>query len=158
MKKVLFICMGNICRSAMAEGILRHKIAEQSLDLFVDSAGTHHYHNGEQYDRRARAELIKHGIDVADLRSRRVTAEDFTTFDWIFAADTANLRDLKAEFGDLTDKVQLMTAYSTDYYQQSVPDPYYGGDSGFTHVYELLDESISAWLLTTEDGQLLSLQ
>lgn len=150
MKKVLFICMGNICRSAMAEGILREKIRQRQLPIMVDSAGTHSYHNGQQYDRRARAELAKHGIDVDDLRSRRVCADDFAQFDYLFAADTANLGNLSGEFGLIADSVKLMTAFSTAYQQQDVPDPYYGGDAGFTHVYEMLDESIEAWL--TSEG------
>lgn len=151
MKHILFICMGNICRSAMAEGILRDKIQRHNLPLVVDSAGTHGYHNGEQYDHRARAELKKHGINVDDLHSRRVTAADFERFDVLFAADDMNLRDLHAEFGAAADKVQLMTAYSERYAGQGVPDPYYGGDEGFTHVYEMLNESIDRWLKTVVD-------
>lgn len=146
MKKVLFICMGNICRSAMAEGILREKIQQLGLPLTVDSAGTHSYHNGSQYDPRARAELKKHGIDIDDLRSRRITAADFTEFDYLFAADTANLNDLHNEFGDSSQAVQLMTTYSQRFQGDNVPDPYYGGDAGFAHVYEMLCESIDAWL------------
>lgn len=146
MKKVLFICMGNICRSAMAEGILREKIRQKNLPVSVDSAGTHSYHQGNPYDSRARAELAKHNINVGDLRSRRVQQQDFDDFDVIFAADQANLRDLSADFGTQADKVMLMTAFSKDYHQQNVPDPYYGNHQGFTHVYQMLDESIDAWL------------
>lgn len=146
MKNILFICMGNICRSAMAEGILRDKIQRHNLPLTVDSAGTHSYHNGEKYDSRARAELKKQGVNVDDLRSRRVSADDFKRFDALFVADKMNLRDLRAEFGEITDKVQLMTKYSDQYQGQEIPDPYYGGEEGFAHVYAMLDESISAWL------------
>ncbi len=146
MTKVLFICMGNICRSAMAEGILRHKIQENHLPITVDSAGTHSYHNGGKYDARARAELAKHNIDVEDLRSRRIKQSDFSEFDVIFAADQHNLQDLRAEFGQLADKVQLMTAFSKQFKGENIPDPYYGGDAGFAHVYEMLDEAIGEWI------------
>ncbi len=146
MKKVLFICTGNICRSAMAEGILRDKIAKYGLPLSVDSAGTHSYHNGEPYDSRACDELRKHHIEVEDLRSRRIRESDFDEFDVLLAADYSNLRDLRDEFGKCADKVKLMTHYCLPHQDEAVPDPYYGGKEGFAAVYRLLEESIDAWL------------
>ncbi len=146
MKKVLFVCMGNICRSAMAEGILRHKIQQHNLPITVDSAGTHSYHNGGKYDSRARAELAKHNIDVEDLRSRRIKESDFSKFDIIFAADQHNLRDLSSEFRELANNVKLMTEFSKEFQGQNIPDPYYGNGQGFIHVYQMLDESINEWL------------
>lgn len=146
MKKVLFICMGNICRSSMAEGILRDRIEKQGLALLVDSAGTHGYHQGKPYDQRAREELAKQDINVDDLRSRQVSAADFDTFDVIFAADQSNITDLAAGFGEKANKVKLMTAYSEQYFGLDVPDPYYGDSEGFAKVYEMLAESIDTWL------------
>ncbi len=146
MKKVLFICKGNICRSSMAEGILRDKIAKYGLPLSVDSAGTHTYHNGEPYDSRARNELRNHRINIEDLRSRRIRESDFDDFDVLLAADHANLRDLHDEFGERADKVKLMTHYCLPHRDEAVPDPYYGGKEGFATVYQLLEESIEAWL------------
>ncbi|PID63708.1 MAG: protein-tyrosine-phosphatase [Gammaproteobacteria bacterium] len=146
MKKVLFVCMGNICRSAMAEGILQEKIQVYGLPLSVDSAGTHSYHNGEPYDPRARAELASRGINVDELRSRRIRETDFRDFDVILVADHSNLRHLREEFGDLADKAQLITHFSPVYQEQDVPDPYYGGKEGFADVYKMLDKSIDAWL------------
>lgn len=148
MKKVLFVCMGNICRSAMAEGLLRHKIEQRGLDIAVDSAGTHGYHVGSTYDSRARAELAKHGIYVDDLRSRQIQVTDFEDFDVIFAADGNNLSDLSQQFGEAVNHVERMTAYSQRFCGQDVPDPYYGGDEGFAQVYEMLEESIDSWLET----------
>lgn len=152
MKKVLFVCMGNICRSSMAEGLLRDKIRQRHLPLVVDSAGTHRYHQGEKYDRRAREVLATKGIDVEDLRSRPIACQDFSEFDTIFAADEHNIAVLQQQFGVLADKVMLMTAFSHRYANQPIPDPYYGGDDGFSLVYDMLDESIEAWLAVEDDG------
>ncbi len=130
----------------MAEGILRDKIEKYGLPLQVDSAGTHAYHNGEPYDSRALEELRKHHINADDLRSRRIRESDFDDFDVLFAADCANLRNLKEEFGERAEKVVLMTNYSQVHRDEEVPDPYYGGKEGFASVYKMLDESIDAWL------------
>lgn len=148
MKKVLFVCMGNICRSAMAEGLLRDKVEQRGLAVTVDSAGTHGYHVGNAYDLRARAELAKHNISVEDLRSRQIQAADFEAFDVVFVADDDNLADLSRQFGNVGKHVVKMTAYSERYFNLNVPDPYYGGDEGFAEVYKMLDESIDAWLKT----------
>lgn len=151
MKKVLFICMGNICRSSMAEGILREKIRQRHLPLSVDSAGTHDYHHGNRYDARARATLREHHIDVEDLRSRPVCAEDFQQFDTLFAADRSNIEHLAAKYGDNANRVELMTAYSPENPNEDVPDPYYGGEEGFHQVYVMLDAAIEGWLATLNE-------
>lgn len=145
-KHILFVCMGNICRSAMAEGILLKKIETYRLPLSVDSAGTHGYHAGGEYDPRSKHELSRHGIVVNHLRSRRIVDSDFAQFDKIFAADTQNIKDLKNEFGHLAKKVELMSSYAKRHHNQNVPDPYYGDEKDFAAVYALLDEIIDDWL------------
>lgn len=150
MQKVLFVCMGNICRSAMAEGILLNKVRQHNLQLEVDSAGTHGFHNGKKYDERARAELKCHDIDIEAHRSRQVEKDDLINFDVIFVADRSNLRNLRSKYGKLANKVKLMTAFSKKYRNEEIPDPYYGGEEGFRHVYRMLNESINAWLYVEE--------
>ena len=93
---ILFVCLGNICRSPLAEGVLRTVLAEQSKDLAIDSAGTGGWHAGEEPDRRSIAVAAKHGVDISGQRARKVLAQDFTRFDLILGMDRANVRDLKA--------------------------------------------------------------
>ena len=94
MKKVLFVCLGNICRSAMAEGILQHKIEERGLNMEVDSAGTSNYHIGEAPDKRMQAKAIEYGINISDQRGRQFTVEDFDSFDYIFAMHNSNHQNI----------------------------------------------------------------
>lgn len=145
--KVLFVCTGNICRSAMADGILRQLIADKQLPISVDSAGTHGYHVGERYDPRTLQTLKAHGIDASDLRSRQLTEADFSRFDSIFIADDANYQAIVERFGKANaEKTTPMTAFSTNYQGQAVPDPYYGNDEGFENVYNMLVDSINGFL------------
>ena len=147
---VLFVCMGNICRSPTAEGVFRHH-AEQSgvVDrLHIDSAGTHAYHVGNPPDRRASAAAERRGISLGDIRARRVSDEDFERFDYIIAMDLDNVEDLKDQAApEHHSKVKLFLEFSSGR-EREVPDPYYGGASGFERVLDLVEEA-SRGLLET---------
>jgi protein-tyrosine phosphatase len=144
--KILMVCLGNICRSPMAEGILRHRAQEAGLDLSTDSAGTSGYHIGEAPDHRATRALQGHGIDISDLRARQFTSSDFQRFDLIFAMDTSNLDDMLelASTDALAAKAKLVMDLVPENALRSVPDPYYGGHEGFEQVYHMLDEACIA--------------
>lgn len=146
--KVLMVCLGNICRSPLAEGILQHKALERGVEMEVDSAGTSGYHEGELPDPRSMEVAKKHGIDLSNQRSRLFIAEDFDRFDRIFVMDTSNRRNVAALARNDYDlaKVELMLNVSHPEMDMSVPDPYYGGDSGFDNVYGLLDEACDRFL------------
>lgn len=136
--------MGNICRSPMAEGVFLHilKREHREHDFVVDSAGTHGYHAGEFADSRMRMHATKRGYTL-ESRSRRVTREDYETFDLIVAMDDANYDDLreKANSVDEKNKIVRMTDYCTKHQATHIPDPYYGGERGFEYVIDLLEDA-----------------
>jgi protein-tyrosine phosphatase len=141
--KVLFVCMGNICRSPTAEGVFRHIASEAGLidRLTVDSAGTHAYHTGEPPDRRARVAAERRGYSLDQIRARRVRDSDFEEFDLILAMDRDNLANLKAASEDTHHgKIRLFLDYSSGP-EDEVPDPYYGGVVGFERVLDLIEEA-----------------
>lgn len=141
MTKVLMVCLGNICRSPLAEGILRSKINPQHV--FVDSAGTGAWHSGELPDKRSIAIARKYGIDLTDQRARLFLVEDFDRFDHIYVMDQSNYKNVcrLAPNEEAIGKVQLILNESHPNQNREVPDPYYGGDSGFDHVFQMLDEA-----------------
>ena len=146
---VLFICMGNICRSPTAEGVFRHLVQQEGHDNWIttDSAGTHAYHIGEQPDRRAQQIARSRGIDLSDLRGRKAIKSDFEVFDYVLAMDDDNYQILESMCpSGFEDKLSLFLDFSKDYSETQVPDPYYGGDQGFEHVFDLV-ESASLGLL-----------
>ena len=147
--RILFVCMGNICRSPAAEGIFQAKARAAGMDgtLFCDSAGTIGYHSGERADARMRAAAAGRGYDLAS-RARRVQPSDFDAFDLILAMDHVNLRDLEAMALKHPGKAQLglMCRYATHHDDTEVPDPYYGGEQGFEHVLDLLEDACGGLL------------
>ncbi len=147
---VLFVCMGNICRSPTAEGVFRHFVNEAGLadQIETDSAGTHAYHVGEPADRRASAAAERRGVSLDEIRARRVCDDDFERFDYILAMDENNQVHLLDRAPDEhRAKVQLFLNYAS-VSETEVPDPYYGGAAGFEHVLDLVEEA-SRGLLET---------
>jgi protein-tyrosine phosphatase len=137
--KILMVCLGNICRSPLAEGILKSKLPK---DIFtVDSAGTSNYHINELPDRRSIEVAKKHTIDITKQRGRQFTSEDFDTFDLIYAMDTSNYKNIikLARNPEDISKVRFILDEILNYNLKDVTDPYYGGENGFDAVYEMLD-------------------
>lgn len=141
--KILFVCLGNICRSPMAEGLMKSKIENRSLqNLAVDSAGTSNYHIGESPDKRMTETAAMHGIYLSS-RARQFKQKDFDEFDCIIPMDQSNKNNiLKLARNDKDkNKVILMREYDEKSKGSDVPDPYFGGQKGFEEVYEILDRS-----------------
>ena len=133
--KILMVCLGNICRSPLAEGIMRSKL---TTDYYIDSAGTGGWHAGESPDKRSIQTAQNHGIDISKQRARKFSITDFDTFDVIFVMDQSNYKDVinLAPNEAAKSKVQLLLDNSKE-----VPDPYYGLQNGFDMVYDMLDEA-----------------
>ena len=145
---VLFICMGNICRSPTAEGVFRHLVQQAQLADFIkiDSAGTHAYHVGEPPDRRASEAALRRGVAMSDIRARRVSDTDFDEFDFIIAMDRANVKALEERAPEEHHgKIRLFLEYST-LTESEVPDPYYGGTAGFEKVLDLVEDAAQGLL------------
>ena len=149
MKKILFVCLGNICRSPMAEGVMRRLVEEAGLEkeFMIDSAGTSGYHQGDLPDSRMRAHASRRGYNLTH-HSRRVRTEDFYDFDLIIGMDDQNIANLqeRAPSTEAAQKIHRMTEYNTRISADHVPDPYYGGSSGFEHVIDLLEDACSGLL------------
>lgn len=146
MPSVLFVCMGNICRSPMAEGIFRREVAKAGLadHIHIDSAGTHSYHIGEPPDPRAQSAIRRRGVDISGLRGRQVAEADFERFDYILAMDLTNLAILKRNApAHAQDKIRLLLSFSSKYPDQEVPDPYYGGPGGFEENLDMIEDAVA---------------
>ncbi len=146
---ILFVCMGNICRSPMAHGVFQSLVEKHSLKeiIGVDSAGTYAYHTGDPPDPRARAVAAQRGYSLENLRARKVRTQDFTAFDLIFAMDRQNYEDLLAHCPETRkDKVRLLLDFARRTEREEVPDPYYGGRDGFETVLDLIEDACSGLL------------
>ena len=142
-QKILFVCLGNICRSAVAEGILLHLIEKNKVDLLVDSAGTSNYHIGEAPDKRTILNAKKHQIDLSSLRARQFQLSDFENFDKIYVMDKSNLSNVLRLTNEPKHhaKVDLLLNLIHPGQNLEVPDPYYGGEQGFEDVFQIVYQS-----------------
>lgn len=158
MIKVLFVCMGNICRSPTAHGVMQYKVDDQGLHdrIYVDSAGTHAYHVGEKPDARSRAKAMSMGVDMEFIQARKISILDHDEFDYILAMDNDNLELIKyyAPQNARAD-VRLFLGFANQSglcKERVVPDPYYGGDAGFDHVFSLVDHGCDALITHITNG------
>ncbi|MDG2208639.1 MAG: low molecular weight phosphotyrosine protein phosphatase [Flavobacteriales bacterium] len=139
MKHVLVVCLGNICRSPIGEGLIRHHAGIAGLSLQVDSAGTSGLHAHEPPDIRSQEVMLQHKLDIGNQRSRQLTTQDLNLFDVILVMDHENLKEAQALGSGDADIKLFVTG-------QNVPDPYYGGEQGFKQVYEMLDRAAEEWV------------
>ncbi|KZK84823.1 Low molecular weight protein-tyrosine-phosphatase YfkJ [Pseudovibrio sp. W64] len=136
-RRVLFVCLGNICRSPLAEGVFRHHVKQAGLEeqIYVDSAGTANWHSGKKPDIRSIQTAQKHGVDISKQEARQLVDEDFEKFHYIIAMDASNLANIQSKAPYLhTANVRLLLQDE----QKDVPDPYYGANEGFDEVYDLV--------------------
>ncbi len=142
---ILFVCLGNICRSPLAEGVFRDVLARRGLAhrLHIDSAGTGGWHAGAAPDPRSIKIAASHGVDISGQRARKVTAGDFARFDLLLGMDRSNVDDLRRMAGPASDRVHGFLAHATGTHRD-VPDPYYGGPDGFDAVYRMIRDAAEA--------------
>jgi protein-tyrosine phosphatase len=146
---VLFVCMGNICRSPTAEAVFRHYVESAGLSdqIVIDSAGTHDYHIGDRPDTRTQRAAQQRGYDMSGLRGRQVSTDDFTKFDYVLAMDNANLANLQRMVPPHCEvRPQLFLQYARHHTEREVPDPYYGGADGFERVLDMVEDAAQGLL------------
>jgi protein-tyrosine phosphatase len=146
---VLFVCMGNICRSPTAEAVFRHRVGQAGMQdrIRIDSAGTHDYHIGDPPDVRTQRAAKQRGYDMSDLRGRQVEVADLVHFDYVLAMDEANLSILqRLRPPDAQSHLGLFLEFSEHHAGSEVPDPYYGGADGFEHVLDMVEEAADGLL------------
>ncbi len=156
--RVLLVCMGNICRSPTAEGVLREQARQRGWEghFLIDSAGTHDYHRGSPPDRRSQQAALRRGYDLSSLRARPVEIEDFYQFDWLLAMDADNLSILQQRCPEpaLRSKLRLFLSFVEETRGAGeVPDPYYGGTEGFEQVLDLCERGAAAFLEKMSQGR-----
>ena len=147
--KILMVCLGNICRSPLAEGILRDKVKKADLDWIIDSAGTAHYHMGEPPHHLSQKVAKLNGVDISNLKARPFSKQDMVAFDKIYVMDKANYEAVKEISQELWNegKVNLLLNELFLAENREVPDPWYGGEEGYHQVYELISQACTALLL-----------
>lgn len=141
---VLFVCMGNICRSPTAQGVFEHLVQRSGLaeSIRVDSAGTHAYHIGNQPDTRSQQAALGRGVDLSKQRARQVQADDFSHFDYILAMDLNNLQILqRSAQAQQARNLKLFMEFASRWQEREVPDPYYGGSQGFERVLDMIEDA-----------------
>lgn len=141
--KVMFVCMGNICRSPTAHGVFRAAVTAAGLSdqIYIESSGTHAYHVGESPDRRAQQTARSRGLDMSDLRAQKVRSSDFDTFDYVLAMDDDNMFNLQAICPpEHKSKLYMFLDFAHNTAGREVPDPYYGGASGFETVFDMVED------------------
>lgn len=159
MIKVLFVCMGNICRSPTAQGVFEHIVEKEGLraEIDIDSAGTHAYHIGEPPDHRAASAAASRSIDISGQSARKVRPSDFEHFDYVLAMDDDNFSLLEAICPpQYQDKLELFLDYAKHMGVREVPDPYYGGARGFEHVLDLVEAASEGLLKDIKQTHLKS--
>ena len=143
--RVLFVCLGNICRSPLAEGVFRSIVKEHGQELVfeIDSAGTSGWHIGNPPDKRMRTTASQHRVEIGHFKGRQFVASDLTLFDYIFAMDKSNLDDMLSldGAGEYAHKVRLFREFDPEPGDFAVPDPYYGGEQGFEEVYQIVERT-----------------
>ena len=154
MTRILMVCLGNICRSPMADGLLRRKVIENKLDVYVDSAGTANYHLGKQADERMRLTAKANQTNIDELRARQFTVDDFGLFDKIYAMDEENYANIISLAQNPSDKLKVTLLLNELYpgENRAVPDPYYGTEKDFQEVYQLLDHATDVVLSKIKNG------
>jgi protein-tyrosine phosphatase len=148
--RVLFVCMGNICRSPTVEGVFREIVSRELPDCLieVDSAGTHNYHVGKPPDPRAQRAALRRGVDLSGLRARSITGTDFARFDLVLAMDPLNVAVLEGLCpADYRQRLKLLLEFAPELGRQDVPDPYYGGSNGFEYVLDLAEQASAGLLI-----------
>ena len=151
--RVLFVCMGNICRSPTAHGVFQHLVEQEGLGAIIetDSAGTHAYHVGEPPDRRAQTTASNRGIHIGDIRARRVNLADYEQFDYILAMDKDNFNILVNQSPDhALSRINLFLNFAQEHPEMEVPDPYYGGTKGFERVFDMVQAAAEGLLQDIE--------
>ena len=156
MVRVLFVCMGNICRSPLAQGVFENVLRREGLEneVFVDSAGTGSWHVGHPPDERAQRSARSRGLDLSAQRARRVTSGDCRDFDYVMTMDEENYRAVSALCRESDAEVRPFPDYAADSLETEVPDPYYGGPDGFEHVLDLVEEASEGLLKEIKEKHL----